>query len=108
MIEAIYDRKKLTVTVTGHARSAEPGKDLVCAAATILVYTLAGNAESLAEDHSKFHHPKITLEEGNASIRVRPIGSMRPVATVILDAICAGFDILAKQYPENVTYKVVG
>lgn len=108
MIGIVYDRKKLTVTVQGHARSAEPGKDLVCAAATILVYTLAGNAESLAEDHSRFHHPKITLEEGNASIRLRPIGGMRPVATVIMDAICAGFDILAKQYPEYVAYKVVG
>jgi len=57
MIEVKYDRRHLTVTVTGHAKSDEPGKDLVCAAATILTYTLAGNAESLAEDHSKFHYP---------------------------------------------------
>ena len=108
MIEVKYDRRHLTVTVTGHAKSDEPGKDLVCAAATILTYTLAGNAESLAEDHSKFHHPKITLEEGNASIRVRPIGSMRAVAAVILDAICAGYDILQKQYPQYVLYEVQG
>ena len=41
MISVHYDRKKLDLTVQGHAGYAEPGKDIVCAAVSILTSTLA-------------------------------------------------------------------
>lgn len=108
MIEVIYDRRKHWVTVRGHAHSDEPGKDLVCAAASILAYTLAGNAESLAQDTKGWHTPRITLEEGNASIQARPLTRMKYVTTVIFDSICSGFDILQSKYPQYITYEVQG
>ena len=40
-VKAHYDRRKLDLTVQGHAGYAEPGKDIVCAAVSILTSTLA-------------------------------------------------------------------
>jgi len=41
MIKAVYDRKENKITVEGHAYSGEPGHDLICAAASVLIYTIA-------------------------------------------------------------------
>ena len=57
MIDVTYDRKRLILKVKGHAHSGEAGHDLVCAAASILVYTLAANAAACAGDQGgKRHH----------------------------------------------------
>ena len=47
MIHAVYYKKYHRVTVKGHAHSAEKGRDLVCAAASMLVSTLAANVAQL-------------------------------------------------------------
>lgn len=53
MIDVIYDRKRLIVKVKGHAQSGEAGHDLVCAAASILVYTLSANVTELCADRRR-------------------------------------------------------
>ena len=47
MITVIYHRDLNRVTVEGHAQSGEVGHDLVCASASILVYTLAAFVENM-------------------------------------------------------------
>ena len=47
MIEIVYYKNHNRLTITGHAQSGEPGKDLVCAGVTTLVYTLASNVQEL-------------------------------------------------------------
>ena len=108
MVNVIYDRKKLKLTVKGHAKSGEAGHDLVCAAASILVYTLAGNVAQLSEDKSRVRRPVIDLNEGDATVACSPIHGMTAVTTLVFDTICSGFDILAQKYPENVSYTVRG
>lgn len=108
MITAVYNREKHRLTVEGHAGSGEAGHDLVCASASILVYTLAGNVMQLCEDHSRVRRPRITLEEGNAFISCTPVHGMGAVTTLVFDSICSGFDILAEKYPEFISYKVLG
>ena len=52
MIEIVYDRMRLRLTADGHAGFAEAGQDIVCAAVTILVYTLAaavGNMDAAGQ-----------------------------------------------------------
>ena len=41
MIQAVYDRNENKIAIKGHAYSGEPGHDLICASASMLVYTLA-------------------------------------------------------------------
>lgn len=108
MIEAVYNRTYHKLTVKGHSGSAEKGQDLICAAASILVYTLA-NAVIGADLESKLRNrPTVRLEEGDAEISYAPLHSYRNVMLLMSDSICAGFDILAQKYPEFVKYTVVG
>lgn len=105
MIEIVYDRPKLTVTVKGHAGSGEAGHDLVCAAASMLVYTLAANVRTMADDHARVRRPKIMLADGDALISCSPVHGMSAVMTLVFDSVCAGFELLAQQKPDNVSYE---
>ena len=50
MILVTYYRSYNRLTVEGHAHSGEPGKDLVCASASILAYTLAANVPTVCSN----------------------------------------------------------
>lgn len=108
MIDVIYDRKRLIVKVKGHAQSGEAGHDLVCAAASMLTYTLAANVTELCADRRNVRRPVLDIREGNTTIACAPVHGMQAVTTLIFDSVCMGFDILQQKYPENLSYKVVG
>ncbi len=108
MIDVIYDRKRLTVTVKGHAHSGEAGHDLVCAAASILVYTLSANVTELCGHRQWVRRPVLDIREGDTTISCAPVHGMQTVTTLIFDSVCTGFVVLQQQYPGNITYKVVG
>lgn len=105
MIEVTYSKKRHKVTVTGHARSGQEGHDLVCAAVSALTYTLAANAENL-RSHGQVSKAVIRLDPGDAVIKCRTTDKYKSVVSVIFDAICAGYDLLAQSYPENISYKI--
>lgn len=108
MIKIVYNRKDFSVSVIGHAQSGKKGNDLVCAGVSALVYTLAADVENLCADKKHVRRPKIELAEGEAFIQCEPIHGMNALTTVILDSVCTGFELLAKQYPKNVKYKIEG
>lgn len=107
MIDVTYDRKRLILKVKGHAHSGEAGHDLVCAAASILVYTLAANVTELCADRRRVRRPVLEIKEGNATIACAPVHGMQAVTTLVFDTVCAGFAVLQQQYPENLTYQVI-
>ena len=105
MIKAVYHRKYHTLTVEGHAHSAEPGQDLVCAAASAIAYTLAANAETLFAQGA-VRKPEIRMEPGNTEIRCRSVSRFKATVTLVFDSVCLGLDILSQQYPENISYEI--
>lgn len=107
MIKVVYHRDLNRVTVEGHARSGEEGHDLVCASATILVYTLASfvNNMKLAK---QVYNPTAKLNEGDALISCEPPKRYKNSVTLVFDSICGGFDILAKSYPDNISFEMIG
>ena len=105
MIQATYYRKYNRLTVTGHAESAEPGKDLVCASASMLAYTLAANVANMA-DHGQVRNPVIKNNEGDTEIRCNPRHNLKASVTLVFDSVCVGFDLLAHDYPEFVKYEI--
>lgn len=105
MIKTVYHRKYHALTIEGHAYSAEPGQDLVCASVSALAYTLAANVENLARQ-GIVRSPEITLDPGKAEIRCHPVSRFRSTVTLIFDTVCAGLDILSQQYPENISYEI--
>jgi uncharacterized protein YsxB (DUF464 family) len=109
MIEIIYDRRKYRLEVKGHAQTAEKGQDLVCAAASILVYTLAASVDRLSHMSDQLmKEPKMEIKEGYTLIVCRPTRENRAIVGLIFSSVCVGFEILEQQYPDNVKYVVKG
>lgn len=107
MIEVIYYREHNRLTVTGHAHSNEYGKDLVCAAASTLALTLAANVGNMA-NKGYVHNPVTKLEEGNAEISCTPRTKYRDSVKQVFMSVCVGFEILADQYKDYISYCVRG
>ena len=105
MIQAIYYRSYNRLTVTGHANSAEPGHDLVCASASMLAYTLAANVANMA-DAGQVRQTVIKNNEGDTEISCNPRHNLKNTVTLVFDSICTGFALLAHDYPENITYEI--
>lgn len=100
----ITHTEQCKVTIEGHAYSGEPGHDLVCAAASILAYTLADHVQA-AESNGWLHTMTVELAEGAAEISCVPGSEYKGVVGLIFLSLCAGFRLLAATYPENVKYE---
>ena len=79
------------VSLEGHAGSDVYGRDLVCAAVSALVLTLAANVEGM-------EGAEIFLEAGNSQVQCGL------EAAEVFDCVCKGFALLAKKYPDYVCF----
>ena len=140
MILITYYRDIPGIGVFGHAESGESGHDLVCAAASMLVYTLGqyvknpdgvtdedfyeedpAEEDPAEEDFTERENPDndffredvskrgkvLELFPGMAIIRCRAEGEEEEEVRAVFDAVCNGFVLLARQFPENVTYRLI-
>ena len=87
--------------VRGHAGSGEKGKDLICAAVSTLVLTLAANTERMVRE-GWITAPVIRLTDGAALICGNPRPEYRESVGLVFGSICTGFHVLAEKYPEYV------
>ena len=106
MITVTYHRHENEVVVKGHAQSGEAGHDLVCASASILVWTLASFVEN-AKEAGQVPEPILVIEEGNFWVLCNPHRNIKPSVTLVFDSICAGFELLARSHPDNISYEIV-
>ena len=107
MITVVYHRDRNRVEVKGHAQSGEAGHDLVCASASILVYTLASFVENMKRA-KQVYNPTTELKEGDALIYCDAPNKYKHSITLVFDSICGGFEILAKDYPDNIKFEMRG
>ena len=105
MIKVIYHRTYNRVTVEGHAGAGPEGHDLVCASVSALALTLAGNV-SYMETQEAVHGVIVNLDKGNAEIQCTPYRRYKDSVQQIFSAICVGFELLATQYPDHISYEV--
>lgn len=102
MIKIIYvadpEGGKLTMRAEGHAGYAPAGQDIVCAAVSCLMQTLAYSAAEDEGTSSCIYQgkegPVVNVEAGDSVL-------MRDKFELVAD----GLDLLAEQYPENVNIK---
>ena len=102
MIKIIYvadpEGGKLTMRVEGHAGYAPAGQDIVCAAVSCLMQTLAYSAAEDEHTSSCIYQgkegPVLNVEAGDSVL-------MRDKFELVAD----GLELLAEQYPENVNFK---
>ena len=107
MIRIVYRRDEHSVRIRGHAGSGEAGHDLVCAAVSILAYTLAAFVLRIEEIGSATHSTA-ALRSGEAEIACTPAEEKSGEITRVMDAVCEGFAILAEEFPENAVFERVG
>lgn len=105
MIQVVYHRNFHRLSITGHAGAAEPGYDLVCASASMLAYTLAANVANMA-DNGQVREPVMKMNEGDTEIRCNPRHNLKASVTLVFDSVCVGFELLAHDYPQYISYEI--
>ena len=104
MINITFNPQSLELEVTGHAGADEKGKDIVCSAVSMLFYTLADSLNRSEEMLKK--HPIIKMEDGNGYIKCRPRKEFQGNITLIYWTILNGYQLLAEEYSEYITFNV--
>ena len=105
MIKIRYYRENHRVEIVGHACCGELGHDTVCAAVSALAYTLAEfvlHLHSAGQSSGKC----VKLKVGNARIGCRPRREFSAPVTLVFDALCGGFELIAREHPEAVSYEI--
>lgn len=105
MIEIVYEKRTHSLVVSGHAGAGKKGEDIVCAAVSALVLTLAENVDVLVETGTAAESV-IDVKDGSARLACTAKKGMEPVVRCIFDAVCCGFSLVARMHPEHVKYEV--
>ena len=92
-------RKDYELILEGHAGYAEPGQDIVCAAASALFYTLAREL-----DYRKIEFTMTEDAATGAEIVAYPPDGFTLDTDVVFETICTGYRMLAEEYPGHVTF----
>lgn len=104
MIKIVYDKPEMTVTVSGHALFDEPGKDIICAGVSALTDAMLRRVRDRACWQPAFG---INRERAVFYVRLTPKNRhAEQTAREMLETICGGYELIARQYPQNVRYEV--
>lgn len=96
MVSVHYDRENVDLTVQGHAGYAEPGKDIVCSAVTILTATLALLLYPYSAEEC------FDAELGMFHARVPDDSFPKENFIPYFDFVVEGLRLLSNTYPQNV------
>lgn len=106
MINITFNPKTFTLDITGHAEHGKNGEDIVCSAISTLFYTLG---ESLYQSKQMMSEDIIfSDEDGNGHLSCKPKAEYEANVSLIYWTILTGFELVAKNYKNNVTLNVVG
>lgn len=94
--------KSIILSIRGHAGHAEKGRDLICASASMLAYTLAQMAIFMHKEGKLQKKPKIRLDSGDGCVVVKPNEEAFAEALHCFLVVQVGFGLLAKNYPDFV------
>lgn len=85
------------ITVDGHAGYAEKGKDIVCAAVSVLAQTLIASLEAFTED-------RVTHVQHDGYMRI-DYKNLSEHGQLLIDSFFIGICRVAEGYPEYLTIK---
>ena len=106
MINITFNPNTYTIDITGHAEHGKKGEDIVCSAISTLFYTLA---EALYESKEMLSEDIIfSDEDGNGHLSCKPKAEYEGNIARTYWTILTGFDLVSKNYKNNVTLNVVG
>ena len=103
-VEYAHSEKAFCLQVYGHARSAPKGEDLVCCAASTLIYTAAQSALDLYSEGALRQFPETVLDPGNAQVAAVAADGEQERVAQMFRTVATGFDLLARQYPDYLMF----
>lgn len=101
----LADKGTLVLTLSGHAGAAPAGADTVCAAASMLAYTVAQEVLEMEGKGKLRKKATIKLDQGAALITCKPKKSTWCEALHLYKVAQTGYRLLAANFPENVQVK---
>ena len=94
-----YD--KYLLIVEGHASFSEKGKDIVCSAVSILVYTLLNMLKD-EESDKRLKLKREIVRDGYFCVEIEPFDFSKNRTKGIIDTVVMGLALLNQEYPDNV------
>jgi uncharacterized protein YsxB (DUF464 family) len=94
--------KKLSLRLEGHAGYAEIGKDIVCASASILAYSVAQIVKEAEHKGDLASPPHIHLEGGDTLVTCEPCEDTYEAVQGAYLFAKTGYALLAHNYPQYV------
>lgn len=88
-----------SITVTGHARAAPEGHDVVCAAVSALFFTLVKSIIDLTDDKDKIEY---SFNSGDARLTYKDLSEK---SRTLIDSFFIGCCGIMGIHPEHVTIK---
>ena len=109
MIQAAFYTDKssgsISLKVRGHAEAAEKGRDIICASASVLAYTVAQAMEHMYAEGGLRKKPRIEFAGGDATIVAKPKDDSYAEALHTFFVVQVGYSLLAHNYPQYVELK---
>lgn len=106
MIYIVFNPKDLELNVDGHAHHGKKGEDIVCAAISTLFYTLG---EALHQSEDMMTSPLVFEDnDGKGYIKCFPKEEYAGNIARTFWTILVGMELVANNYPNNVTFQVRG
>lgn len=106
MTKAKMNWKHMTLELDGHAGSAPYGKDIVCAAISILTQSLVN---ALADLQVQYNMAGIdwsgSAEEGKLKIRARVCWANLSLVRGYFEVTVTGLRMIAEKYPEYINFE---
>ena len=94
--------QKLSLRVEGHAGYAEQGKDIVCASASILAYTVAQYVMEAEHNGDLASPPEMKLELGDTFISCEPQENVWKTMQDVFSFAKMGYIVLEYNYQQYV------
>jgi len=100
-----YNRSEHEISVSGHAGAGPYGRDIVCAAASMLSYMLEDYAENTEEANGSVYR---SGPEAAFKVKLDPeYLRAEHDCEVVLDLMARGYQMLADEYPDFINYEEV-
>lgn len=94
---------RICLSVIGHANVADVGKDIICASASMLAYTIAQMVQDYYEMGALMCPPKIILKSGRSNVTCIPKKDYYEEVRYAYLVVQTGLNLLARNYPEYVS-----
>lgn len=96
----------ISLRLSGHAGAGETGKDIICASASILSYTVAQTLKFMHFKGDLKKKPHIKLKEGSTVITACPKAEAYDEAFHTFFVAQVGYSLLEHNYPDYVSLDI--